>query len=160
MHIVLPGALPDSGVAPELANRLPDHAPTLARWLQQTRAAALPSHAVDTHCTPLEHWLLHASGFQPAQAQHLSAGLGPLRAPDLADDDPVWLAELIHMAPSRDGAALLGAGSLAIAEPQAQALFDAAHEDFQALDMPIEYGPGGVWRVRWPASFALPCASP
>ncbi len=160
MHIVLPGALPDPGAATELASRLPEAAPTLARWLAHARAETLDSRAADTRCTPLEHWLLEARGFRAAQAQHLSAGLGPLRAPGLADDDPVWLAELVHMAPSRDGAALLTADTLAITDAQSRALFESAHEVLEDAGIAMEHGAGGLWRVRWPGDFALPCASP
>src|SRR5690606_39552533 len=96
MHIVIPGALPEPEVAAELAPHLAQRAPTLARWLGlgTPRHAACP--ASETWCTPLEHWLLHASGFTPAQDEHISAGLGPLRLP-APDDEPVWLAELIHI---------------------------------------------------------------
>uniref|UniRef100_UPI003342B169 hypothetical protein n=1 Tax=Castellaniella defragrans TaxID=75697 RepID=UPI003342B169 len=161
MHIVLPGALPDPGAATELASRLAQTAPTLARWFERARAEILPSHAADTRCTPLEHWLLEARGFQAAQTQHLSAGLGPLRASGrLTDDEPVWLAELIHMAPSRDGAALLTADRLDITDAQAQALFESARTAFEDAGITADYDTPQQWRVRWPGAGALPCASP
>ncbi|MER1968655.1 hypothetical protein [Castellaniella sp. GW247-6E4] len=160
MHIVLPGALPDPGAATELASRLAEVAPTLARWLERARAETLISHAADTRCTPLEHWLLEARGFRAAHAQHLSAGLGPLRAPGLTDDEPIWLAELTHMAPSRDGAALLTADTLDITDAQARALFESARDALEEIGIAMDYGDQGRWRVRWPEGFTLPCASP
>jgi len=160
MHIVLPGALPDPGAATELASRLADTAPTLARWFARARADILASHAADTRCTPLEHWLLEARGFRAGPAQHLSAGLGPLRAPDLADDGPVWLAELTHMAPSRDGAALLTANTLDITDAHSQALFEVAQEAFEDAGLAMDYRAPALWRVRWPEPIALSCASP
>lgn len=160
MHIVLPGALPDPGAAPELAARLPQTAPTLARWLEHAQPRIQPSHAADTRCTPLEHWLLEAHGFQAAQAQHLSAGLGPLRVPDAAGNGPAWVAELIHMSPSRDGAALLTADTLAISDEHSRALFEAAQDAFEDVGITVEYCTPAWWRVHWPEPIALSCASP
>src|SRR5690606_8038490 len=154
MHIVLPGALPDPGAATELASRLPETAPTLAHWLARARPDIQASPAADLRCTPLEHWLLEARGFQVAQAQHLSAGLGPLRVPQAADDEPIWVAELIHMSPSRDGAALLTADSLAITDEQSRALFEAAQDAFQEVGLTVEYCTPMRWRVHWPEPLA------
>ncbi|WP_322995144.1 hypothetical protein [Castellaniella sp.] len=158
MHIVIPGAWPDPEVATELAPHLAQRAPTLAHWLGKGKPVISPSLAANTWCTPLEHWLLDAHGFIPAPAEHISAGLGPLRAPTL-DDEPVWLAELIHMAPSRDGAALLPADTLAITTEQSEALWASAQaylEDGLQLEPLLT----DTWRVRWPSNPTLPCASP
>src|SRR3546814_18786862 len=73
--------------------------------------------------------LLRHSGFTVRAGQKLSCGLGPLLAPDHTErsqTNPVWLAELVHIAPSRDGAALLPARGLAIEPAQSLALFAAA----------------------------------
>ncbi|MFT0532540.1 hypothetical protein ACMHYJ_06845 [Castellaniella hirudinis] len=159
MHIVIPGAWPDPEVATELAPHLAQRAPTLAHWLARGKPAIQPSPAAQTWCTPLEHWLLDAHGFVPAQTEHLSAGLGPLRAPAL-DDEPVWLAELIHMAPSRDGAALLPADTLAVTAEQADALWASAQAHLEdGLRLESLHTPH-TWRVRGPIPPALPCASP
>lgn len=159
MHIVLPGALPDPEVAAELAPHLTQHAPTLAGWFLYATAKLTPSPAADTWCTPLEHWLLQARGFQPAQGQHISAGLGPLRAQD-PDDQPIWLAELIHMAPSRDGAALLPAAQLSITEEQSAALLASARELAVDSGFGLEDDSAATWRVRSPELAGLACASP
>ncbi|MGB6009575.1 hypothetical protein [Castellaniella sp.] len=159
MHIVISGAWPDPEVAAELAPHLAQRAPTLARWLSRGRAVPTPSPAAETWCTPLEHWCLQARGFVAAQAEHISAGLGPLRA-DTADDDPVWLAEVIHMAPSRDGAALLPAATLDITEEQSAALLNTAREYLDDSGLQLEFMSPGTWRVRWPEAIRLSCASP
>lgn len=159
MHIVLSGALPDPEVASELAPHLEKQAPTLARWLERADAGISPSPAADTRCTPLEHWLLQARGFQPAQSGHISAGLGPLRLP-VDDDEPVWLGELVHMAPSRDGAALLPAGTLDISPDEAQALYESAGELIGDSGLRISPQTSDTWRVFWPEHVELDCASP
>lgn len=127
MQIVLPGALPDPDEARELAAHLQQAAPTLAGWLQHGRARIHPADPALAQCTPYEQWQLHARGFAPLGGQPLSSGLGPLLADTSgAPADPVWLAELVHIAPSRDGAALLPACDLAIEPEQSVALFEAA----------------------------------
>src|SRR3546814_10971273 len=115
MRIVLPGALPDPREARELTTYLASTAPTLLGWLQRGRATATPADPADAGCTPLEQWQLAVCGFQPQTGQNLAAGLGPLLAADATEpNQPVWLAELVHVSPSRDGAALLPAHELAI----------------------------------------------
>lgn len=160
MQIVLPGALPDPGAARELMSYLPTHSPTLLRWFEHSSQSETPSDAALTYCTPLEHWQLLAHGFQATPAQHLSAGLAPLRAQSVSDDAPVWLAELIHMSPSRDGAALLPAESLDIDAGHAQALLDSAQE--LAAENGFTFSPDSAaqWRVLPPEGFARHCASP
>ncbi|MGB6242595.1 MAG: hypothetical protein WBF69_08935 [Castellaniella sp.] len=159
MHIVIPGAWPDPEVAAELAPHLAQRAPTLARWLARGKAVATASPAADTWCTPLEHWHLQAHGFVAAQAEHISAGLGPLRAEE-PDDEPVWLAELIHMAPSRDGAALLPAASLNMTAEHSAALLHTAQEYLDDSGLQLEMLRPDTWRLRWPQPVQLACASP
>jgi len=135
MQIVLPGALPDPGTARELIAHVQKTAPTLTRWMRQGHARVIACDTARAACTPYEQWLLRARGFAPRAGQNLSCGLGPLLhardaagtdAPAPGGADPVWLAELVHIAPSRDGAALLPARDLAITPDQSLALFDAA----------------------------------
>lgn len=159
MHIVIPGAWPDPEVAAELASHVAQRAPTLAHWLSRGKATISPSLAADTWCTPLEHWLLDANGFTPAQSEHISAGLGPLRASG-PEEEPVWLAELIHMAPSRDGAALLPADTLDITAEQSEALWVSAQEYLSDYSLQAEPLRPDTWQIRWPQAMQLPCASP
>src|SRR3546814_20233419 len=119
MRIVLPGALPDPREARELTTYLASTAPTLLGWLQRGRATATPADPADAGCTPLEQWQLAVCGFQPQTGQNLAAGLGPLLAPDAtAPNQTVWLAELLHVSPSRDCAPLLPAPDPAITPHQ------------------------------------------
>jgi len=149
MQIVLPGALPDPGEARELAAHLPKAAPTLARWLGQGQARVFPADPARACCTPYEQWRLRARGFVPREGQPSSAGLGPLLAgnPDAAGDEPVWLAELVHIAPSRDGAALLPARDLAIEPDQSVALFDAAQTLLPGSGFAMHRAGVDHWRV-------------
>lgn len=160
MQIVLPGALPDPGAARELMSYLPTHSPTLLRWFERSSQSEILSDVALTHCTPLEHWQLLAHGFQATPAQHLSAGLAPLRAQSVDDDAPVWLAELIHMSPSRDGAALLCAKSLNIDAEHAQILFDSAQELAAGNGFTLLPDSTDQWRVLPPEGFSPHCASP
>ncbi|HEX7388024.1 MAG TPA: hypothetical protein VF285_12225 [Castellaniella sp.] len=159
MHIVLPGALPDPEVAADLAPHLTQHAPTLAQWFLYGAVQETASAAAQTWCTPVEHWMLGARGFTPSQAEHISAGLGPLRA-QASDDDPVWLAELIHMSPSRDGAALLTADTLNITTEHSEALLASAQEFAQDADLHFSLESPTTWRVHGAALQGLACASP
>lgn len=159
MQIILSGALPDAELAVELAQHLAERAPTLAHWLERGSATMTPSRAADTWCTPLEHWQLIARGFTPVANQHISAGLGPLCAA-VDDDDPIWLADLIHMAPSRDGAALLPAEKLDITEEETRALLHAAQPDLADNGIDLQLHGAHTCRVRWPQAVDFACASP
>lgn len=161
MQIVLPGALPDPQEARELTSYLPKTAPTLLRWLEQGRARTIAADPARNGCTPYEQWQLAASGFRPSEGQNLGAGLGPLWAdPAISDGDPVWLVELVHVSPSRDGAALLPARELAITPEQSVALFESAQSLF--ADTGFSLSPSGVahWRIGLPPAFTPFSASP
>lgn len=80
MQILIPGALPPASLARELANHLPQRAPTLHAWMTRARAEVESLDARETGCTPAEAWELRQAGFQPEPGQRLGAGLGPLRA--------------------------------------------------------------------------------
>jgi hypothetical protein len=161
MQIVLPGALPDPQEARELTSYLPKTAPTLLRWLEQGRARTIAADPALAGCTPYEQWQLAARGFRPNDGQNLSAGLGPLLAdPAITDGDPVWLVELVHVSPSRDGATLLPARELAITPEQSVALFESAQGLF--ADTGFSLSPSSVtqWRIALPPDFAPLGASP
>ncbi|SHI10588.1 hypothetical protein [Pollutimonas bauzanensis] len=161
MQIVLPGALPDPREARELTSYLQKTAPTLLRWLEQGRARSIPADPAQTGCTPYEQWQLTTRGFKPGDGQNLSAGLAPLWAGPLARDQaPVWLAELVHVAPSRDGAALLPARELAITPEQSVALFESAQSLFAGTGFTLQARGTEHWRLGLPEGFAPLCASP
>src|SRR5690606_29127817 len=103
MRTVLPGALPEPREAGVLAAYLTKTAPNLVRWMARARHRELPADPAATGCMPHEYWQLLAQGFQPGPDQNFATGLGPLRAgTQPSPEEPVWLAELVHVAPSRD----------------------------------------------------------
>lgn len=161
MQIVLPGALPDPRDAKELTSYLPKTAPTLLRWLERSRARSVPADPVLSGCTAYEHWELSACGFKPTPGQNFSAGLGPLRFQGkLPDDLAIWLAELVHLSPSRDGAVLLPANTLDITSEQSVALFQSASTLF--TDTAFKLAPDSTqhWRIDLPPEWQPQCASP
>ncbi|UYO95227.1 hypothetical protein [Pollutimonas sp. M17] len=161
MRIVLPGALPDPREARELISYLPAAAPTLMGWLERGHATSTTADAARAGCTPFEQWQLMHHGFQPRAGQNCAAGLGPLLAADTAEAGrPVWLAELVHVSPSRDGAALLPARELAIAPDQSVALFESVQALFSEVDFTLHPGGTDRWRIELPGGYAPSCASP
>ncbi len=161
MQIVLPGALPDPNAARELIPYLLKTAPTLAAWLQQSHASVHAADPATTGCTPYEQWLLMTNRFSPEGGQNLNAGLGPLWSDKVTKrDQPVWLAELVHVSPSRDGAALLPARDLQITPEQSVALFESAQSLFEGSGFTSYQTGVERWRLELPAGFTPRCASP
>src|SRR5690606_7128776 len=75
-------------------------------------------------------------------------------------DQPVWLVELVHVSPSRDGAALLPASQLAITPEHSVALFESVLTLF--AEAGFHLSPSGTchWRITLPNGYAPVCASP
>ncbi|HWL29967.1 MAG TPA: hypothetical protein VNQ97_13780 [Burkholderiaceae bacterium] len=161
MRIVLPGALPDPREARELAPYLQKSAPTLHGWFSASHAQILPADPDTAGCTAYEQWLLADRGFRPNHEQSLAAGLGPLlaRGPVQAQQ-ATWLVELVHVAPSRDGAALLPARDLDITAEQSVALFESVQELFAGSGFTLYPSDDQHWRIDLPAEFSPTCASP
>lgn len=162
MRIVLPGSLPDARTASGLISHLETAAPTLLAWFRQSKAAILQASPADTGCTPHEYWQLLEAGFQPEPDQRPAAGLGPLRL-QLAGTqsaDPVWAVELVHLSPSRDGAALLPANELNIAEAHSVALFESVHDFFAEAGFGLERSTSAIWRIHPPEGCTVAAASP
>jgi hypothetical protein len=161
MRIVLPGALPDPREARELISYLPATAPTLLSWLERGKASATATDPAEAACTPLEQWQLISHGYRAEAGQNLAAGLGPLLVPDTpATDRPIWLVELVHVSPSRDGAALLPASELAITPEQSVALFESVQALFSEAAYPLRPYAADRWLIDPPADYAPRCASP
>src|SRR5690606_33732078 len=161
MRIVLPGALPDPREARELTAYLQKTAPTLLGWLQQARARSIGADPARSGCTPYEQWQLLSHGFSPENEQNFATGLGPLWAQDVAEQDqPVWLTQLVHVAPSRDGAALLPASELAITPEQSVALFDSVQALFSEVGFTLQPSDTCHWRIVLPDGYAPASASP
>lgn len=162
MHIVLPGALPDPEAARALLPHLQQAAPTFTGWLASARARLQAVEPAASGCTAYEQWQLERAGFRPDAQQNLSAGLGPLwaRESGLAPDQPVWLAELVHMAPTQSSTAVLASEALNITPDQSVALFESAQALFEGTGFRLHRDGDLRWRVEAPSSFALRSASP
>ena len=160
MHIVMPGALPPLAVAAELARLLPEHAPTLHGWLQSA-PAELRAHDVRAlGCTAFESWQLGRLGYRPEAGLLQSAGLGPLLADDTAGHDPVWLAELVHLALGTDQAALLDPALMDLRPEESEALLATAQTLFQGTGFTAQALTPARWRLRLPAGLRPATASP
>lgn len=160
MYIVISGAWPEPAIAKELASHIEKQAPTLARWLANGKASTHKSDANHSKCIPLEDWMLQTCEFNPEPNQHISAGLGPLTH-NVDNDEQVWLADLVHMSPSRDGAALLAADTLHISAEQANILLNDARDFF--TDDGFSFSPTAkpyTWQIHWPDAVSFACASP
>jgi len=166
MQIVLPGALPDPAQMRALNAHLDRAAPTLQRWRSRGRAHHTPAAAAQTHCTAYEQWRLTRRGFVPDPGQHLAAGLGPLLAQSPSSgvsptsDDPLWLAELVHIALASDGAALIPARRLDIRAQDSQALFASAQAVCEGSGFTLQPHNATHWRVVPSEPMMLRCASP
>jgi len=162
MHIVLPGALPDPEAARALLPHLHEAAPTFTGWLAHGRARLQSVEPAVSGCTAYEQWQLERAGFKPDPQQNLSAGLGPLWASGsgLALDEPVWLAELVHMAPTQSSTAMLDSEALHITPDQSVALFESAQTLFEGTGFQLHHDSSGRWRIGVPASCAFNGASP
>lgn len=162
MHIVLPGALPGPDAARALLPHLEKTAPTFVGWLSRGRARR---QTVDPHvsgCTAYEHWQLEQAGFKPEPQQNLNAGLGPLWTEnrDIEPTRPIWLAELIHMAPTQSSTALLTAHDLHITQAQSVALFESAQALFEGTGFQLHPDGDVRWRIDPPPGFTFLSTSP
>ncbi|MBO1111605.1 hypothetical protein J2P76_06600 [Bordetella petrii] len=161
MLIVIPGALPPLPVAAELARLLPQRAPLLHEWLQAATARVEGFDARAQGCTPFEAWQLAQAGYHPAAGTPVGAGLGPLRAgPAAADGQPVWLAELAHLALGTDQATLLDPEHMDMRAEEADALVQTARPSIESAGFAVQPLSPRRWRLRLPEGLAPPTASP
>lgn len=164
MQIVLPGALPDAAIAPELANHIQKMAPRFTEWLGRAQAQIVPALPGDTFCTPYEYWLLRSHGYAADAGQRAASGLSAVLAhqsgTSVAADQPLWLGQLVHVAPARDGAALIPANELEITQEEAAALYESAapyipESGFAAVPFDTQH-----WALTPPHGYQPDCASP
>ena len=161
MLIVIPGALPPPPVAAELARLLPQRAPLLHAWLQAATARVEGFDARAHGCTPYEAWQLEQAGYRPAPGMPVGAGLGPLRAgPAAADGEPVWLAELAHLALGTDQATLLDPADMDLRADETDALLQTARPSIEAAGFAVQPLSPQRWRLRLPQGLAPATASP
>lgn len=162
MHIVLPGALPGPDAAKALLPHLEENAPTFASWLSGGRARMQAVEPDTAGCTAYEQWQLEQAGFTPEPQQNLNAGLGPLWAEghNIQAQQPVWLAELIHMAPTQSSTALITAADLNITQQQSVALFESAQTLFNGTGFHLHQDSDTRWRIDPPPGFTFRSTSP
>lgn len=162
MHIVLPGALPGPDAARALLSHLEKAAPTFVAWLAAGRARSKAVDPTRSGCTAYEQWQLDMAGFTPDPGQNLSAGLGPLWAedPDAEPQGPIWLAELVHMAPTQSSTALLTSDELNITREQSVALFESANSLFEGTGFELHQNSVARWRIIPPPGFTFRSSSP
>jgi len=162
MHIVLPGALPDVDAARALVPHLIEAAPVFVSWLSSGRAQLQTVDPSTTGCTTYEQWQLQRAGYQPDAEQNLAAGLGPLWVANkhIAPDQPVWLAELVHLAPTQSTTAMLTSDDLLITPEQSVALFESAQELFDGTPFSLHPDTDRRWRIQPPPDSRFLCASP
>lgn len=160
MLIVILGALPALPVAAELAKRLPLRAPALHRWLQGSAARIEPHDLRAQGCTAFESWQLRRAGYTPEPGLLPGAGLGPLLATDLGGDEPVWLAELVHLALGTDQATLLDPTLMDLRDDETAALLDRARPLFEDTGFAVEPLSAARWRLRLPDGLRPATASP
>ena len=129
--IVLSEALAPSAIAAELLKQLPTYAPNLLRYLDSCQSQFVHYQPDQTRCTALEAWQIEQAGFPLETAKH-NAALALLLAAQtektnqLPNKAPFWLVELVHLAPSREGAALIPASELDIDATHSHDLLQAA----------------------------------
>lgn len=162
MHIVIPGALPEPETARALLPHLEKTAPTLVAWFSRGRAKRQAADPAIAGCTAYEQWLVQQSGFRPDPQQNLAAALGPLwsQNQNIEPDRPVWLAELVHMAPTQSSTALLGSNELNITQDQSVALFESAQTLFEGTGFQLHPDSNTRWRIVPPDGFEFLSASP
>ncbi len=164
MQIVLPGALPDAAIAQELASHMEKMAPRFTGWLERARVSTTSAKPADTFCTPYEYWMLQHRGFQALPDERAAAGLAALFALETdtpaAADESLWLAQLVHVAPARDGAALIPASELEIQADESAALFESARETFEGTGFCATPFDTTHWRIVLPDGYRPACASP
>ena len=139
-------------------------APCFTGWLARARENVISALPVDTFCTPYEYWLLLRHGFEAEAGLRPSSGLAPLAAheQDAAHDpeQPLWLGQLVHVAPARDGAALIPASELEISPDESAALFESAAAYFPDTGFSATPFDAAHWRIGLPPAYRPACASP
>ena len=160
MHILIPGSLPPSSIAPELAAQVESSCPALVERLRRAQPQIRALRVDETGCTALEAVELQALGFEASPSETLGAGLGPLRAGIVDPTERIWIAELSSVAIGREGATLLSPRALDIGRGESDALFEAvaplwSGSGFSALPLdPVR------WRIWLPAEACPPSISP
>lgn len=142
---ILIGSLFPAKHAQSLWPAVQEHAPNLCRWLANSQGQSVAHDPLRQRCSAYEHFQLLETGFQPQANQPLGAGMALILAlqqgfgQQINKNTDFWLAELIHLAPGREGASLIPARLLDISAEESAALFDSLQDYIQ--DTPFEFTP-------------------
>lgn len=129
--IVLNDSLPPPNIAGELLKQLPQYAPYLGAYLDLCQSSLQHIDSSESRCLATEYWQLHHCGFNPSTAKH-NAALALLLASkqqkitNIEPHQPLWLVELVHIAPSREGAALIPSSELNLSIQHNELLLQSA----------------------------------
>lgn len=148
MSILIPGALPDSAIAPALAEELEKTTPRLVELFRRAKAAPESLPPALTGCTPEEVCRLRAEGFQPAADDAWASGLGPLLHPEVSGAQSVWLAEFAHIAMGTDQVNLIALPDLHISAEEDAELSLAAGDILMQHGLAAQMLLPGRWVLR------------
>ena len=150
--IVLNDALPPPTIAAQLLKQLPEYANDLVQYLDRCQSTFTQISLGQSRCLASEVWQLEQAGFNASIAKH-NAALALLLASKqqklttLATDQPFWLVELVHIAPSRDGAALIRANELDIQPEHSAALLASAQQFCEGTPFTLEPWSTTHWKL-------------
>lgn|SRR5690625_1164336 len=128
---ILTGSLFPAEHAKALWPAVQEHAPNLSRWLAQSRGQSFRHDSLEHRCNATEHYLLRQAGFEAQPNQPLGAGMALILAlregfgQEINENNDFWIAELIHLAPGREGASLIPARLLNITAEESTALLES-----------------------------------
>ena len=158
MLIVIPGALPALPVAAELAKLLPERAPRCTSGCRPAPRAPNPARA---RLHRLRSLAAARAGHRPEAGLPLGAGLGPLLTQDQPQNgEPVWLAELAHLALGADQAMLADPDQMDLRAEESAALYDTVRPLFDGTGFAAEPLNARRWRLRLPEGLRPATASP
>ena len=160
--ILLTDSLPPASMAAELLKQLPKHAPQLVQYFDQCQSTiqSFPIH--QSRCVAEEAWQIEQGQWHSAKAKH-NAALALLLAQQQQKSltpahKPFWLVELVHIAPARDGAALIPASDLHIDQAHSQQLLQSAQSLCEGTPFQLQPWSTTHWQLHTnidlPAHFA------
>lgn len=163
-YIVLTEGLPPATIAAEIIKQLPHYAPTLLNYLDQSKSDMTAIDLSQSRCTAFEYWQVNQAQFSASTAKH-NAALALLLAAQqqnlskLASDTPFWLVELVHIAPARDGAALIPAKDLLISQEQSHDLLRSAQALCEGTPFQLKPWSATHWQLLSDSDLPLSFAS-
>lgn len=138
--LIITGALFQRNHAQALWPMMQTHTPRLCQWLAESRAQTIALDEPRGRCTAHEAFVLRQCGFKPQDKQSLSTGMALILALEsplwqqLPAENPVWVTELVHMAPGREGASLIPGRLLSIETDESQALLESVQSLLEGTD--------------------------